>query len=402
MKQVGTQLDFKNDEAIMLNQRIPLYTSRSGHYCIPLSEKKKAITTHPMLKRKTSSNVTLVISNKELTPKQIASKLHVQFSHPSSNRLTSLVRTANPQNCADIIKEIKNISNECKICKEYRKAPRRPIVGLPLANNFNEVLQLDLFFIDTKVILHMIDSITKLSACALIKSKSAEHVMDGMLRFWISIFGAPQKMHTDNGGEFSNSIISELTEKFNITIHTTAAESPWANGTTERHNAIIKEMVLKTMADTGCSLSIALMWATNAKNTLSNVNGFSPYTLVYGRNPNLPNLLNNKLPAMSEETECKLLREHLEAKAKAREAFIKAESSEKINRALTHNIRSSNNEKYFAGDVVLYKRLDSPKWHGPGTVLGHDGQTVLVRHGSRYVRVHPCRLQLDKPPMKNP
>ena len=395
MKEIDTKLDFMNDEVTMLNQKIPLFTSRSGHYCIPLTKKKRAIIEHSS-ENNPKSNITLVVSN-HLTAKEVAQKLHVQFSHPSPNRLASLVESANPKNAKAILKEIKSVSKNCHICKEYRKAPRRPIVGLPLAHSFNEVLQIDLKFINSKIILHMIDSATRLSSCTILSSKSADQVMNGLLRYWISLYGAPQKYHTDNGGEFCNELIQEMAEKFNITVHTTPAESPWANGITERHNAIIEEMVNKTMADTNCSLPIALMWAVNAKNSLSSVNGYSPYTLVYGRNPNLPNFLENKLPAMSESTENDILRQHLEAKAKARESFIKAESSAKLQRAMCHNIRSTNNSKYFTGDVVLYKRNNSKKWHGPGTVLGQDGQTVLVKHGHNYVRVHPCRLLLDNP-----
>ena len=395
MKEINTKLDFMNDEVTMLNQKIPLFTSRSGHYCIPLTAKKRAIIEHSS-ENIPASNITLMVSN-DLSPKEIAQKLHVQFSHPSPYRLTSLVKSANPKNTRAIVKEIKTVSDSCHICKEYRKAPRRPVVGLPLAHSFNEVLQLDLKFINSKVILHMIDSATRLSSCTILSSKSADQVMNGIMRYWISLYGAPQKYHTDNGGEFCNELIQEMAEKFNITIHTTPAESPWANGITERHNAIIEEMVIKTMADTNCSLPIALMWAVNAKNSLSSVNGYSPYTLVYGRNPSLPNFLENKLPAMSESTENDILRQHLEAKAKARESFIKAESSAKLQRAMSHNIRSTNNNKYFTGDVVLYKRNNSKKWHGPGTVLGKDGQTVLVKHGHNYVRVHPCRLLLDNP-----
>ena len=38
---------------------------------------------------------------------------------------------------------------------------------------------------------------------------------------------------------------------FNIEEAKTAAESPWSNGVCERHNAVIKESVRKTMEDTG-------------------------------------------------------------------------------------------------------------------------------------------------------
>ena len=41
---------------------------------------------------------------------------------------------------------------------------------------------------------------------------------------------------------------------------------------------------------------------------------------------------------------------------------------------------------------MYYKRNDSFKCKGPGTVLGQERQKILVKHGGVYVRVHPCRL----------
>eukprot|EP00111_Clytia_hemisphaerica_P014173 TCONS_00041752-protein len=96
-----------------------------------------------------------------------------------------------------------------------------------------------------------------------------------------------------------------------------------------------------------------------------------------------------------------MMKENLEVLHKAREAFIASEHSERIRRALAHNIRTSGEIKYLTGDRVYYKRNDSNEWKGPGTVLGQDGQQILVKHGSHYVRVHPCRAKLvhenDKP-----
>ena len=393
MKQTKAQINFENDELTILNQKVPMFTTKSGHYCIPLTEKKKIITK---TQEEGNCKITLLVSNKSLTPVEIAKKLHSQFSHPSATKLVALARSAKMENLKEIVQAIRTITENCQICKIYRRAPRRPIVGLPLATRFNQCVQLDLFFIDMKTpILHMIDHVTKLSNCTPLKSKTAESILEGLMKSWIGIYGSPENFYSDNGKEFSNEIIKELGEKFNITVKTTPAESPWSNGLNEKYNGVLKEMILKTIEETGCSIPIATTWATNARNSLQNVNGYSPYTLVYGRNPNLPCITNSKLPALSEDTECKLLNENLNAITAARKAHIEAEASSKIKRALNHNIRSTNNEKYFTGDRVFYKRKDSKKWHGPGTVLGQDGQTVLIKHGGTYVRVHPCRITLE-------
>ena len=89
-----------------------------------------------------------------------------------------------------------------------------------------------------------------------------------------------------------------------------------------------------------------------------------------------------------------MIKTNLDALHKAREAFIQSEHSERIRRALSHNIRTSGDVKYVTGDQVYYKRKDSNEWHGPGTVLGQDGQQILIKHSSYYVRVHPCRVKL--------
>ena len=59
------------------------------------------------------------------------------------------------------------------------------------------------------------------------------------------------------------------------------------------------------------------------------IGGYSPYQLVFGRNPNIPSVLNNKPPALEKSTISKVFGEHLSALHSAREAFTKAESSEK-------------------------------------------------------------------------
>ena len=106
-------------------------------------------------------------------------------------------------------------------------------------------------------------------------------------------------------------------------------------------------------------------------------------------------MLHDKLPALEAKTNSEIVAENLNAMHSARKAFVAAETSEKIRRALRHNIRTSCEVKYFTGDSVFYKRNKCDRWKGPGKVIGQDGQQVLVKHGSVYVRVHPCRLTLE-------
>ena len=47
----------------------------------------------------------------------------------------------------------------------------------------------------------------------------------------ITSLGLSRKFLVDNGGEFANSEFIDLAEKFGICVKTTAAYSPWSNGT---------------------------------------------------------------------------------------------------------------------------------------------------------------------------
>ena len=69
----------------------------------------------------------------------------------------------------------------------------------------------------------------------------------------------------------------------------------------------------------------------------------------------------------------------------------------RIKRALCHNVTPSGEIKYVTGDKVFYKRDDSNEWRGPCVVIGQVNQQVFVKHGSFYIRLHPCRLQLVNP-----
>ena len=50
--------------------------------------------------------------------------------------------------------------------------------------------------------------------------------------------------------------------------------------------------------------------------------------------------------------------------------------------------------KYITGDELYYMRQTDDYWKGPATVIGQENQQVLIKHGSTYHRMHPCRLRL--------
>ena len=394
MKKANTEINFTDDTVKMLGQVQKISLTSSGHYAVSLNPKTQ-ILDDVCEKR---ASITLNVQHNPEDKRKTAFKLHSQFSHPQPNKLIDLINRAGLGNDTELLKYVKDISRSCKVCKEYQRPGSLPVVGLPMATEFNEVVAMDIKFLNGKMILHLIDHLTRFSAAAILSSKKPNEIVDKIFKIWICVFGPPIKFLSDNGGEFNNETLREMSERYNITVKTTAAEAPWSNGLCERHNAVLAETMLKTMADSNCSPEVALSWAVHSKNSLSNVHGFSPYQLAIGYNPKLPSVLSNRPPAMESNAEClsDAVSQHLWAMGAARKAFIESESSEKLKRALRHNLRTKNNAKFFTGDSVYYKRMDCKKWKGPGKVIGHDSQQVLIKHGGTYVRVHPCRVVLEK------
>ena len=258
---------------------------------------------------------------------------------------------------------------------------------------------MDLKFYHGRILLHLVDHATRLSSTSLITSKDPEVIIKNIFKNWISIYGTAGSFLMENsplGGEFANQKFLDMCESMNITVKTTGAESPWSNGLVERDNLIISEMLDKFLEDGSCDFEVALPWCVNAKKSLQNVHGFSPFQLALGQNPRLPSVTDDKPPAYTPRSSTKALRDNLDAIHKARESFIQIESSERIRRALNHNVGTSSDTKFLTGDSVYHKRANERRWRGPGKVLGQDGQQVLIKHGSTYVHCHPCRISLDK------
>ena len=203
--------------------------------------------------------------------KSVALKLHKQFSHPSSERLKNLVKDSGLEEKEKICKEIDNVTENCDICKRFKRTPPRPIVGFPLASIFNQTVAMDLKFVEDRILLHLLDHATRYSQACIITNKRKETIVKALLNHWVGIFGSPEKFLFDNGGEFINDELKEFAEQFNITIMTTAAESPWSNGLCEKHNGILEDLIIKTRNDSNCSIETALSWSLAAKNNLMNI-----------------------------------------------------------------------------------------------------------------------------------
>ena len=215
----------------------------------------------------------------------------------------------------------------------------------------------------------------------------------------ISILAEITSNFDDNGGEFVSKDFIDFCENFNIKIKTTSAESPWSNRICECHNAIITETLLKVKEDSKCDWKTALDWALSAKNSLINVNRFSPHQIVFGKNIKIPSIYVDQPSADLPDNE--IVIKHLNTLHATRQAFITTESSRKLKLALPKQTWQTRNF-FETGSEVYFKRNIDQKWRGPGIVVGQYGAIVFVHQRGLLYKVHYSRTQkacdLNLPP----
>ena len=389
MKDFGMVWDFQKGSVNIFDREITLDVSSCGHHSIPILPSEVSVEECAMVAKHD-------LSDEEFMNRKLKF-LHLTFAHPPKDKFISLLRDANVWS-DNFEKTIEEIYNKCETCEVFSKTPSRPVVAMPEAREFGELVVMDLKQWGNGYILHMIDAFSRFSISVAIKHKTPQTVAQHFLVNWVGAgYGLCKKLKFDNGGEFSNNEMRELTDCLGIEVDTTAARSPWQNGLCERNHAVTDRCLEKILDENpDIALDVALAYACNAKNSLQMWNGYSSYQIVFGSNPKVPDIFHATLPQLEGVSQSELLVRHMNAQQSARRGFIESQCDEKIRRALRHQVRC-HLEVYGTGDKVYFKRDDSNRWRGPGTVIGQDRQVVFVRHGGVFVRVPTCRLKKVKP-----
>ena len=130
------KINFQDDTITILDENIPLMTTSSGHYAIPITKTKQIINN---FERGSTNSITLALS-KVKDNYIVALKLHQQFVHPTQDKLLKLINNAgHPLSTSNELKEkIKEVSNTFTTCKLYKKTRTTPAVGLLMTTRFQK------------------------------------------------------------------------------------------------------------------------------------------------------------------------------------------------------------------------------------------------------------------------
>ena len=191
LKRAKAQIDVGNSMMTFLGATVPLTISNSGHMCLQIGrsmdvsndETKRVL--YRVLFSSPMNGVGSDLKNK-------AAKLHLQFCHPTAERLINLVKNAGTTD-ERVFDAIKGVTSNCEVCAKNKKPPLKPAVGFTLACEFNQTVALDLKSRGPDLyIMHMIDHLTRYSSACIIRNKRKETIVRGMMDYWIRIFGCPK------------------------------------------------------------------------------------------------------------------------------------------------------------------------------------------------------------------
>jgi len=74
----------------------------------------------------------------------------------------------------------------------WHRPANRATTSTRVSTKFNQVVQIDLLFVEDMIIIHLIDEATRFSICELIPNKQTTTIIDAVTLCWFKYFGPPE------------------------------------------------------------------------------------------------------------------------------------------------------------------------------------------------------------------
>ena len=200
--------------------------------------------------------------------------------------------------------DIQTYIEGCKVCRQARLPnQRKGEMKLWKCRAFNECICIDTIgplqttVSGNRYVQNIIDRFTGYVVSIPCPNISRWTTTWNLLNFWIAKFGIPNAILTDNGGEYVNDVINDLTKILEINHKTIIPYMSPTNGTVERFNrtmtlalrkiAIEKNINIVNRENACWDLFIQFIAASH-NNKITRRTKYSPNQLVLGRNIRLP------------------------------------------------------------------------------------------------------------------
>ena len=172
--------------------------------------------------------------------------------------------------------------------------PERALLNPIEATYPFEMVAIDFLHLDRckggfEYVLVVTDHFTRFTQAYATRNKSAKCAADKLFNEFILQFGFPTRIHHDRGREFNNDLFKQLHALTGIKSSNTTPYHPMGNGQVERFNRTLCGMLKAIPEKEKQNWKAHLKTLTFAYNsTINKSTGFSPFFLMFGREPTLP------------------------------------------------------------------------------------------------------------------
>ena len=303
--------------------------------------------------------------------------------------------------------DVKHHIHTCRVCSAQLKPKKKYVGGL---GSYRVGYPLDRIGIDVmgpfpesargnKYILLLSDYFTRWTEAYALPDQKAETVADTVVKEFISRFGAPLQIHSDQGRNFESELFQEVCRMLGIDKSRTTPYRPCSNGLAERNNGTVVSLIRNFMDENQKDWDLYLPLLTAAyRSTEHPATHYTPNYLMLGREVHTP--VDLMFPSMSSEPEGDIPEYVQELKSRMEECYDVArrylkKSSEEQKRRYDTKIKE---HPYQPGDLVYRKnpntkKLETP-WHGPYVVIQKLSDILFRITGkTRSVVIHHDQLK---------
>ena len=395
MEKCGIILNFAESKITAFGQTNNLRTTSIGHPVIRVIPRGILPFMHGVMltdEDPGGSYQIMLVEKKKLTEeeqKKMIRKIHKQAGHQTKEKFRRFLEQGSIDWDKRVLKdELEMISKNCHGCILKKRTPDKPAACIPVSYGFNQCVGVDLKInSDGTIILYVIDMWSKLLQARLVRSKRCEEITAAIMDCWVAVYGAFERTIHDNGGEFTGPAFKEMMDLLGVTDGTSAAHSPWSCGIVEKHHAVVDSTYQALLRDfPSYKKETLLQWAVFVKNSTNTTMGWSPYQIVYGKNPRVPCLLTSNLAGLREEVLSSQMLENLNALNQARVEVNRALCDVRLKKMMKSKVRR-NQTVFETGDKIFWRvHGQLQKWR-QGKVLAVDGKVMWVRDGGNVYRV---------------
>ena len=325
----------------------------------------------------------------EADQRRLLRKLHLRWWHCSCHRMQALLKAAGlPKTVCDLVPEI---TDTCRVCRHWArpspdaKPTSRMVIG------FNIEVEGDLMFVRHKgiqnIILVLVCRGVRWTCATCVADRQTSTLLTSIDLHWVSVFGPPQVLLFDGETALDDDEAGDYFRMRGITKRTAAPRQH--TRIVDRKIAVLRDTLHKLgsqLDEEGLDVPFNRMLsdAVYALNSLTSINGCSPYTAVLGR---MPSLLPADDCALSDGVPDVCSRHSYRLREIAVQAIAEGTARERLKRAMTSQTRPAGEEmEYRLGQQVDWFREPAGKdmsgWRGPGTVI----DLTRLEHGRVGVR----------------